>query len=310
MIGPLEQRCRAAAERCAWTLLGSVGMSTASGARVCHSVSPEDALLVASIGSESDRRLRDEARDWFLEFDDLVSRPALKHRVARLDDLSRAAWVSFVAPLSGRARGVIPGAPAADTKGSFVRSGKSRRVVTIDVAYGLLRCRAAFGTQARADVLFLLATTPDSVRGWMADALARSAGYTKSAVRDALDRLTEAGIVRRTRVGNADWFALSDPEQLIALIGPVATPPVDTIDIPRVLRCLLDASRLLDEDDADAVFVPARAALEPVDAALENLRAPLGLPTHDFKFGRRELEAMIGALGDRLGVPSRQMWPW
>ena len=79
MSGPLEQRCRAAAEQCAWLLLGSVGMSTASSARVNHSVSPEDALLVASIGSETDRRLRDEARDWFLEFDDLISRPALKH---------------------------------------------------------------------------------------------------------------------------------------------------------------------------------------------------------------------------------------
>lgn len=310
MSGPLEQRCRAAAEQCAWLLLGSVGMSTASSARVNHSVSPEDALLVASIGSETDRRLRDEARDWFLEFDDLISRPALKHRVSRLDDASTMAWASFVAPLSGRARGVIPGAAAADADMSFTRSGKSRRVVTADKAYGLLRCRAAFGTQARADVLFLLATTPDNVRGWMADALARSAGFTKSAVRDALDRLTEAGIVRRTRVGNADWFALAEPERLIAFIGPVVSPPVDTIDVTRVLRCLIEASRLLDEDEGDAAFVPARAALEPVDQALASLRAQLPLPTHDFELGRRELEAMIEALVDRIADPSRQMWPW
>jgi DNA-binding transcriptional ArsR family regulator len=205
---------------------------------------------------------------------------------------------------------VIPGIDAGATDASFQRSGKSRRVVTEDIAYGLLRCRAAFGTQARADVLFLLASTPDNVRGWMADALARSAGYTKSAVREALDRLAEAGIVRRTRVGNADWFALAQPERVIAFVGPVATAPVDTIEIPTVLRRLIDASHILDGDDSPAAFVPARARLEPVDRALGDMHAQLPRPTHDFEVGRRELEAMIGGLADRIGDPSRPLWPW
>jgi len=218
--------------------------------------------------------------------------------------------MTFASPLRPLARGAIPGIDAGTGSAAFRRSGKSRRVVTADIAYGLLRCRAAFGTQARADVLFLLASTPDNVRGWMADALARSAGYTKLAVRDALDRLTESGIVRRTRVGNADWFALAEPDRVAALVGPVRTAPIDTIDVPIILRRLIDASRLLDGDDSPAVFVPARAMLEPVDRALGDMHAQLPLPTHDFEFGRRELEVMIGELVDRIGDPSRPMWPW
>lgn len=309
MIGPLEKRCRAAAEQCAWLLLGSMGMSSASQRRARHSVSPEDALLVAAIGSDLDHRLRDEARDWFLEFDDLISRPALKHRVGNLVGASRESWASFVSPLRQHARGIIPGAEPSSAGKGFVRSGKSRRVITSDVAYGVLRCRAAFGTQARADVLFLLATTPNSVQGWMADAVAHSTGYTKSAVREALDRLVEAGIVRRTRVGNADWFALTAPNHIAALVGPIAAPTINTNRIPRVLSVLLQAAAMLDKDDDPTAFVPARNILESVDRDLGDLRTQLPLPTHNFEAGRNELIKMITALADKIGDPSRTRWP-
>lgn len=308
MTASLVARVEASASACAWTQLGSVGMSSASGARTRHSVSPEDALLIASIASVSDARLRDEARDWFVTFDDLISRPALKHRVGLLDELGLGRWLEFATPLDVWVRGRLPGVESAASR--FRPSGKSLRAITSEAPYGLLRCRAAFGTQARADVLFVLASGPDDARGWMVDAIARTAGYAKSAVREALDRFVEAGIVRRTRVGNADWFTLAQQDRVLALMGDVASPPVDGSRIPRIFSCLIEVARLLDADPDPVLFVRGRAMLGSLDRELGDLRAVLPTPTHELDRGRRELEKFVADLAARLGDATRPLWPW
>lgn len=296
------------AARCAWGLLGSVGMSSASGAPARHSVSPEDALVIASIASAADSRLRDEARDWFVTFDDLISRPVLKHRLGLLGESAIDHWRSFTAPLAPWVRGRIPSAEPGNAH--FEPSGKSQRTITRERQYGRLRCRAIFGTQARADVIFQLASEGDGARGWTADALARRTGYTKSAVREALDRLVEGDIVRRARVGNADWFSLANADHLCAVLGDLAMAPVDTTPVARVYSLLLTAAMLLDSNPDPAVFVRARAMLEPLQRDLDDLRAQLPGPTHDFEHGRRELREMLLELAARLADPTRPLWPW
>ncbi len=304
-MGPLEQACRSAAASCAWSLLASVGMSSADGRRVPFSVAPEDSLMIASIGATIDSRLGEEARDWFVEFDDLVSRPVLKHRVRRLGELE---WSAFATPLATVVRGALPGV-ATSGGDRFPRTGKSRRAITGEAAFGLLRYRAAFGTQARADVLFALAVGDAPGRRWTADALARSTGYVKSGVRQVLDRLVEAGIVRQARIGNADWFELNAAKRLVALLGPTVGASVDTQVVAPVLGAAIAAARLIDGDGDPAVFVGARSMFGDVERELAELAIQLPAPTHEFDRGRRELVATIRQVATQLADPTRPRWP-
>ncbi|MCW2973631.1 MAG: hypothetical protein JWN72_1904 [Thermoleophilia bacterium] len=290
MSEPWSANVRLAAGNCAWTLLGSVGMSS-SHARSSVSVSPEDALLIASIGAEIDVRLRHEARDWYATFHDLIAHPVVNRRLASAGTMLNAAWSSFAAV--------------------DVRTNKSRRVIDRSTPYAHLRYRAAFGTQARADSLFMLAMHTDhESRGWTADAVRRSTGFEKGAVRIALHRCVEAGILRVTRLGNTDWFAIADETALHDLLGPGRTAPIDTANVAFAFDATLAAAHALEADGGPGGMLEARAKLDEQAQALADLRFNMPLPSTDLVAFRGELESELLRLLERLADPMRPMWPW
>lgn len=198
----------------AWGLLGALGMSSTDHITVHRAIEPESALILAALAAPNDARLADEARDWWVTFQDLVSRPVLKRRLKQLDVEANERWVDFAEPVTtyrGESRA------NASARMAWVPSGKTtRHGFTDDPVLGTLRYRAAFGVQARAGILQILAQD-DRGRGYTADALARSTGYSKGAVREAVDRMVEARLVRVSRVANTDWFAADDPASIRSL---------------------------------------------------------------------------------------------
>ncbi|MCW2962613.1 MAG: hypothetical protein JWM90_3000 [Thermoleophilia bacterium] len=291
----------------AWKLLGAVGMSTSTTTAVGIPVDVESALVLAAMSA--DGRLVEEARDWAVTYQDLIARPALKRRIAALDDAMSERWASFATPLGPWMSGAFPGAErGADSTWSPTRRTR-RASIGADPAWSLLRYRAVFGTQARASVLHLLAN-PDIGRGWTADALARSTGYAKYSVREALDRLAEAGVVRIVRVGNADRFSAVEP---LAIQGLAGDPGRSIVDASLVLDAFLHLRRAAVAIDGGGKVAGAITAHTELQAG-EHVLGSLHLPAPDRADSAQALATVLSRYvahsAERLAGVERALWPW
>lgn len=306
----IQDQVQQAMAQAAWGLLGALGMSSSQRVVVHRAIEPESSLILAALASPGDPRLADEARDWLVVYQDLVSRAVLKNRLSQLDAEANSRWREFASPVVPLLSRRLPGADVVAAKWS--RSGKSARVALQgDVATGYLRYRAAFGVQARAGILQLLAGGDDA-KGWMADALARSSGYQKPAVREALDRMVEAGLVRVNRVGNTDWFAAVAPAKLQGIAGPPGSGVVDFDLAVAGLWALRTAAQILDTESSAAGPVRALHALSEGAAGrvLGHLRIDVPLPSGDIETLRADLERCLVEASTRLGDVGRPLWPW
>jgi DNA-binding transcriptional ArsR family regulator len=106
---------------------------------------------------------------------------------------------------------------------NYVQREKARLDSAESRARLRIRLRAAFGVNARADVLAaLLATSPG---GLNAADLARVTRFTKPNVASALDALRLAGLVTARQVANERRFALPPKVPLLPGLRPPVTQP-------------------------------------------------------------------------------------
>lgn len=179
--------------------------------------------LTADLG-DADARLRDVSTDWCVAYGRYVNGARLKQVVRELGSPGDAIgeYVATVASAGG------PAWPMATSpRPGYVRRGTAR----LDSAEARprlrIRLRAAFGVNARADILAaLLATSPG---GLNAADLARVTRFTKPNVASALDALVLAGLVTARTVANERRFVL--PPKVPILPGlPPPVPQPDWVD--------------------------------------------------------------------------------
>lgn len=277
---------RALLERMAsqWAALG-VGIWAESERTI---VDLEALVAMTAEQGREDVRLLDAATDWCVRYGRFVH----AGRLATVSSEIRASPErvgEFAATVAG----------AGGPRWPMATSGRSdyvnrQKVLVIDLRRTpclLWRFRAAFGVNARADVLTVLVARP-GVALTLAD-LARSVRFTKRNVAIAVEALRLAGLVEATRIGNEDRIRLNPDSGLRQWFGEVeAAAWVDWVTRYRV------ALRVLR-------FLHVSAALEPV-ARIVAARTLAEELTPELRRGALP-ELDISAIGDAFG---RQFDGW
>ena len=199
-------------------------------------VEPDDAVvdpealiaLTAELG-DADARLRDLSTDWCVAYGRYVNGSRLKQVCRELGTPGDAIgeYVATVAASGG------PSWPmATQPRPGYERRGKARMDTATSLARLRIRLRAAFGVNARADILAaLLAASPHDLTA--AD-LARATRFTKPNVASALDALILAGLVMARPVANERRVGL--PPRIHLLPGLRAAGRPAGLGLP-IRRC-------------------------------------------------------------------------
>lgn len=211
------ERATGAAVDLAWSLWRELGVPGVVRRHEGWLVVPEPLILFTGALQDRDRRLRDQAVAWCVEYLPLISTSALRHTYTRerwavsaVADLAAtmareagAHWVGreVGSPFPVAARVEPWGAPLAAPSGLT------------------LRIRSAFGVGARAEVLrALLVNHP--VEATMAE-LAEAAFATKRHTADAVQHLEWSGLVDVDRRHQPFRLRLRKPEDLAELVQPL-----------------------------------------------------------------------------------------
>jgi hypothetical protein len=183
-------------------------------------VDPEALIALTAELADADARLRDLSTDWCVAYGRYVNGSRLKQVCRELGTpgVAIGEYVATVAAAGG------PSWPMATRpRPGYERRGKARMDTATSLARLRIRLRAAFGVNARADILAaLLAASP---RDLTAADLARATRFTKPNVASALDALILAGLVVGRPVANERRIGL--PPRISLLPGlkpPVAQP--------------------------------------------------------------------------------------
>jgi hypothetical protein len=277
-----------------WTALGV----DATGERDDAVVDPEALIALSAELGDADARLRDLSTDWCAAFGRYVNGSRLKQvvRELRTPPGMIGEYAATVAAAGG------PSWPMATRpRPDYVRRDKARMDSALPRARLRIRLRAAFGVNARADILAaLLAASPHDVSA--AD-LARTTRFTKVNVASALDALLLAGLVLPRPVANERRMSL--PPRISLLPGLKA--PVVQPDWVTRFGVALQVHRFTQQDGM-SVTVRAIEARRLIGSLADRMSAE-GMPFPDLEAsGDRFANAFdrwLVTLVDWLRTPSR-----
>lgn len=203
----------------AWNQWAALGVD-ATVERDAAVVDPEALIALTAELGDADARLRDLSTDWCVAYGRYVNGSRLKGVARELGtpNAGIGEYVATVAAAGGPAwpMGTRPRLDYVPRDKARLDSADSRPRLRI-------RLRAAFGVNARADILAaLMAATPS---GFNAADLARVTRFTKPSIASALDALLLAGLVTARAVGNERRFAVPPNVAILPGLRPPVTQP-------------------------------------------------------------------------------------
>ena len=199
-----------------WVALGVEAVGESDDAVV----DPEALIALTAELGDADARLRDLSTDWCVAYGRYVNGSRLKQVTRELGTPPEAIG-EYVATVAAAAGPTWP--LATQPRPDYVARGKAR--LDSDVAPPLLRIRlrAAFGVNARADILAALLAAPEI--GLSVADLARRTRFTKPNVAFAVDALVLAGLLEARSVGNERRLTLARTAEILpGLRPPIAQP--------------------------------------------------------------------------------------
>ncbi len=203
----------------AWIQWIALGVD-AVGERDDAVVDPEALIALTAELGDADARLRDVSTDWCVAHGRYVNGSRLKQVARELGTPLEAIgeYVATVAAAGG------PSWPlATQPRPDYATRGKARLDSALSRPRLRIRLRAAFGVNARADVLAAVLAAPEI--GLSVADLARRTRFTKPNVAFAVDALLLAGLLEARAVGNERRVALTQPGEILpGLRPPVAQP--------------------------------------------------------------------------------------
>ena len=203
----------------AWTKWIALGVD-AVGERDDAVVDPEALIALTAELGDADARLRDVSTDWCVAYGRYVNGSRLKQVARELETPPQAIgeYVATVAAATG------PSWPMATRpRAEYVTRGKARLDSAVAPALLRIRLRAAFGVNARADILAALLAAP--VIGLSVADIARTTRFTKPNVASAVDALVLAGLLDARTVGNERRLTLTRADEILpGLTSPVVQP--------------------------------------------------------------------------------------
>lgn len=203
----------------AWIQWIALGVD-AVGERDDAVVDPEALIALTAELGDADARLRDVSTEWCVTYGRYVNGSRLKQVVRELAIPTHAIgeYAATVAAAGG------PAWPMATrARGDYAPRGKARVDSALERARLRIRLRAAFGVNARADVLAALLAMPTA--GMSVADLARLTRFTKPNVASAVDALLLAGLVTARAAGNERRLFLTQEGAILpGLRSPVGQP--------------------------------------------------------------------------------------
>jgi hypothetical protein len=280
----------------AWIQWIALGVD-AVGERDDDVVDPEALIALTAELGDADARLRDVSTDWCVAYGRYVNGSRLKQVTRELGTPPEAIgeYVATVAAAGGPAWPM-----ATHPRPKYVTRGKARLESAGSRPRLRVRLRAAFGVNARADVLAALLAAPQN--GLSVADLARKTRFTKPSTAFAVDALVLAGLLEARAVGNERRLVLAK----LGAILPGLRPPIVQPDWVARFGVALEVLRF----DRHGLSPSVRAIEER--RVVESLLARIsgeGLPTPnidafgiDFAYA---FDRWIVQLVDSLRSPSR-----
>lgn len=183
-------------------------------------VDPEALIALTAELGDADARLRDTSTDWCVAFGRYVNGSRLR-QVARELGTPPEAIGEYVATIAAAGGPAWP--MATHPRPEFASRGKARLDSATSRPRLRVRLRAAFGVNARADVLAALLAVPET--GLSLADLARKTRFTKPNVAFAVDALVLAGLLESHSVGNERRVTLMRGRAILpGLQPPIAQP--------------------------------------------------------------------------------------
>ena len=261
-------------------------------------VDPEALIALTAELADADARLRDVSTDWCVVYGRYVNGSRLKQVVRELRTPPGAIgqYVATVAAGGGPAWPM-----ATQPRPDYAARGKARLESALAPPQLRIRLRAAFGVNARADVLATLLADPQI--GLSVADLARRTRFTKPNVAFAVDALVLAGLLEVRAVGNERRVALARDGKIL----PGLRPPIVQPDWVARFGVALEVLRF-DQQDGMSPSVRAIEARRLVEGLLARITSE-GLPEPNLDtFGDQFSSAFdrwVVQLVDSLGSPSR-----
>ena len=282
----------------AWIQWAALGVD-ATVARDDAVVDPEALIVLTAELGDADARLRDLSTDWCVTYGRYVNGSRLKQVARELgtpDDII-GEYVATVAASGGPAwpMGTRP-------RPDYVRRDKARLDSAESRPRLRIRLRAAFGVNARADILAaLLAASPG---GLNAADLARITRFTKPSVASALDALLLAGLVTARAAGNERRFTLPPKVPIL----PGLRPPVPQSDWVARYAVTLEVLRFSDRDDMSTTVraIEARRLIDLLADRISTERIPMPYLDAGGDEFLMAFDRWIDYLVDWLRAPSRE----
>lgn len=230
-------------------------------------VDPEALISLTAELGDADARLRDVSTDWCVAYGRYVNGSRLKQvaRELRTPPEAIGEYVATVAAAGGPAWPM-----ATEPRPEYATRGKARLDSARSRSRLRIRLRAAFGVNARADVLAALLADPRI--GLSVADLARRTRFTKPNVAFAVDALVLAGLLETRVVGNERRVALTKPGEIL----PGLRPPIVQPDWVARFGVALEVLRF-DEQEGMPASVRAIEARRLVERLLARITSE-GLP--------------------------------
>jgi hypothetical protein len=203
----------------AWTQWVALGVD-AVGERDDAVVDPEALIALTAELGDADARLRDVSTDWCVAYGRYINGSRLKQVARELETPPEAIgeYVATVAAAGG------PSWPmATQPRAEYVTRGKARLDSAVAPPLLRIRLRAAFGVNARADILAALLAAP--VVGLSIADLTRTTRFTKPNVAFAVDALVLAGLLDARTVGNERRLTLARADEILPGLRPPLAQP-------------------------------------------------------------------------------------
>lgn len=186
-------------------------------------VQPEELIILTTIISKHDPRLRDEALDWSCRYHEFISVSRLRTFLREMGADVVHSFSQFAAALNSVSSAKWPDeGEVANFKAKV--SGKSSLPPLESPSLLMLRLRSLFGPGAKADILtnFL---TRNGMPFSASDLI--EIGYSKRSLMTALDHLSASGLLDVTNIRNKKSYELKKPRELQVIIGklPRTAPP-------------------------------------------------------------------------------------
>ncbi len=257
-----------------WDEWAQMGVLAATRARSTWAQDPEALILFTLEIARADPRLFDELMDWILTNEELLSVRRL--RALCIDEADRAltaaaiGWLARQRPrarLRAHSEPAVPAAleplfrheaPVERPDMDFAAAGllrpelpPSHNSQTPDLLAPIalaLRLRRILGVGIRAEVMRILLCSDAPWAG--TQALARSVGYSKRNVHDALTGLTHASVIAQHTVGGEQRYTANRPGWAALLGRPPQELPSHR-DWPQLLGALRLILRFLSESGLD-----------------------------------------------------------